>query len=190
MCGPLVVVSLDPGSVVGHLAALRHHREPAVVPQRQSPAQRPRVPARGPEGLRRQRRPRAQAAREDDRPVARDGVGLRGQALHLDVARGLDAARLPLVGLAYVDEDDVAGVHPLDKLLGLDLQLRRAEGHHPASLPYRSRAETTVAPGGAVNVWPRTRRTTSVRRPTRNTTRPPLARTGRYVRSTFSWAAG
>ena len=67
------------------------------------------------------------------------------------MARGLDAARLPLVGLAYVDEDDVAGVHPLDKLLGLDLQLRRAEGHHPASLPYRSRSAYGQFRGSPLN---------------------------------------
>ena len=74
------------------------------------------------EDLRREGRAAAAAALEDDRAVAVDLLGLRGQLLERDVAGAVDTAGLPLVVLADVDQL-CAGGDLLARLSGARVQL-------------------------------------------------------------------
>ena len=92
-----------------------------------------RVPAGAAEGVGGHPRARAEAAVEDDRRVAVDRLRLRGEALELDVARAGDPARLVLVGLAHVDQLDLAALERGADLSGVDVDVVGVEGVGHAS---------------------------------------------------------
>jgi hypothetical protein len=75
------------------------------------------VEAGAPEGLGGHRRAAAAAAVEDDRPVAVDRLDLGAQLGQLDEPVAGDPARFVLLGLADVDQLDVAAGEQLSDLL-------------------------------------------------------------------------
>src|SRR4051794_39483363 len=88
-------------SVAGDRAALGLERAALLVPGEEAAAERVGVVARAAERGGRHRRPGADAAVEDDGPVAVERLGLLGELAELDVARPGQAAGLDLVGLAH-----------------------------------------------------------------------------------------
>ena len=80
------------------------------------------VEARLRKRLGRHSRAAAAAAVEDDRSVLGNRAGLRGQVVHLDVARARDVARLVLVVATDVDHLGLAGLRELRHVGGIDLE--------------------------------------------------------------------
>ena len=85
------------------------------------------------EGLRGERRARADAAVEDHRPVPIDRLGRLAQLGELEVAGTGDAPGVVLVGLAHVDELDRALGVQLGHALGRQLPGVRLGVHSPQS---------------------------------------------------------
>ena len=99
-------------------------------PSSQAAAHRVSLKARGTEGLGGHLRAGADAAVEDDRPVALDGRGLGGELDQRDVACARDVPGLALVGLAHVDHLR-GGIlcEPCLYALGVDLEWGSLYGH-------------------------------------------------------------
>src|SRR5918997_1498368 len=76
--------------VIRDMPVLGLEREPAARPLLEPADHGVRVPAGAAEGVGRHARARAEAAVEDDGPVAVDRLGLGREALELDVARARD----------------------------------------------------------------------------------------------------
>src|SRR4051794_9494863 len=149
--------------VIRDMPALGLERQPAGRPLLEAAVHRVRVPARAAEGVGRHARPGAQPAVEDDRRLARDRVRLRGEALELDVPRAGDPARLVLVGLAHVDELDLATLVRGKDLLGIDVDVLGVEGvsHATRKVTAAARAPSArrprrVSPGGELGAPTRT----------------------------------
>src|SRR5512132_80008 len=114
--------------VIRDMPALGFEREPPRRPLVQSADHRVSVPAGTAEGVGRHPRPRTQPAVEDDRRVARDRLRLGRQPLELDVPRAGDPARVVLVGLAHVDQLDLAALERGADLVGVDVDVVGMEG--------------------------------------------------------------
>src|SRR3954462_6613797 len=95
-------------------------RQPLRVPFQQSSGHRVRVVARLPKRVRGHRRPSAHPAVEDDRCLTLDRVRLRGDLTELQVPRTRDPPLVPLVGLADVDQLNLALAYELRDLPGFD----------------------------------------------------------------------
>src|SRR5215213_4776598 len=90
--------------VLGHVTVFRCDWPALGDPLLQAAVEREGPVARGAERLRRHGRAAAGPALEDHRPLGVDARRLGPQLPHRDVARTLDAARVPLVLLAHVDD--------------------------------------------------------------------------------------
>src|SRR4051812_26519143 len=113
-------------SVGGDAAVAGLERAALAGPCLEAAVERIGVVARLPEGVGRHRRAPADATVEDDRTVAVDLRGVRGDLAELDVPRPGHPPRFPLVVLADVDQLDV--VAPRPQLLRRDVASRHGPG--------------------------------------------------------------
>src|SRR3954454_8023225 len=110
---PIPIFIRLPWSMVCDVGALGLERKPLARPALDPAAEVIRVPPGGAECLHGHRGSHSHPALEHDRAVGRDRVCARCKPLELDVRRTGDPARLPLVRLAHVDQEDVALVECL-----------------------------------------------------------------------------
>src|SRR3954447_10398476 len=103
------------------MPALGLERVAADRPLLEPAGHRVRVPARTAKGMGRHRRARTDPAVEHDRRVAIDRLRLGGEAPDLEVSRAGDPPCLVLVGLADVDQLDLAALVRGADLCGVDV---------------------------------------------------------------------
>ena len=111
----------------GDVAVVRRDGKASLYPLGDPAGHVPGIPPGRLERLGGHARARPQPAVEDHPAVAGDALGIRRQALELDVPAALDEPGLAFVGLADIDELDLPAGQQVGDAVGIELVLGMRE---------------------------------------------------------------